>query len=893
MHSSRSRERFSGATDPRLDLRSGLHEEGNVYSNSWNKVLRTGYDSNCDCRSPLGTNSITIELKSSSKKAGGTSVKALIDEEMSREKHIKRSSPNLIARLMGLDSLPSSGGFKLHREPEVRNHPRRLLSNGLHEKFTYPEDFALQTCNDEQNCKDVYEVVETTKVEKQKKQVGHELEALNSYNDIYHHFLVESQSLLPKHFKDGSCSPLESILSTSLESSIRSERNVDRYVNQKGVDSQFFQKPTANHCCHRSREHIYSLLQKLSQSAYSRKDDGCVQPTQIVILKPSLDKVRKKERILPRVKNMNHSEVSSDEVLDLFAEERALRKLHSTFESSGNRMKGSKETTKVVRKELKKNNSTERRKISSLELNEHAENEDSWTMSSINQRNSRTSNRTSANFCEYPLESLVSWEARKRLSDRWNLTSRSQEMGALSRVSGTLGEMLALSDNETPKMMLDTSSAMKANKRKLVREDWLEMWYSPLGISSKDGWKDEFSRNLPRSKSLSASSLVYNSQHSSKGRRNCPNRYMLKNTCDRSNKNLSVGPIQQKNTLLTNHKYHCNIGKRQCEEENYAVEREIHVSSEQLKINNEQQAGFELSDDSIAQRSEVADNFTVLQFKLDNNSSTCGDKQLEKLQEYVGSENLSGHDPHEILSKEMLFEHGGETRFLSQSTFAKSHNEADQPSPVSVLEPTSEEEKSTSGCFEKISADLEELRMQLRLLKMESLNGFTEEMEAHVSSDEDAGETVQVFRDEEERDYSYLLDIFIHSGFLNCDLDELPNSSDSAGNLIGMQAFNRLEKKYQCIDSTWLRSDRKLLFDLTSSILIDIKKRNVWQPKMVDEGLVEEAWLRVVKQRKEIGRIPEEDLTGRKWFDVGDDRELVERELVILLLEDLMNELVI
>ncbi|KAA8518851.1 hypothetical protein F0562_016375 [Nyssa sinensis] len=50
-----------------------------------------------------------------------------------------------------------------------------------------------------------------------------------------------------------------------------------------------------------------------------------------------------------------------------------------------------------------------------------------------------------------------------------------------------------------------------------------------------------------------------------------------------------------------------------------------------------------------------------------------------------------------------------------------SSKEADHPSPVSVLEvPFTEDVSSGSECFERVNADLHELRMQLNLLKMES-----------------------------------------------------------------------------------------------------------------------------------------------------------------------------
>lgn len=46
----------------------------------------------------------------------------------------------------------------------------------------------------------------------------------------------------------------------------------------------------------------------------------------------------------------------------------------------------------------------------------------------------------------------------------------------------------------------------------------------------------------------------------------------------------------------------------------------------------------------------------------------------------------------------------------SDQVLVLSTKEGEQPSPISVLELPSEEESSSSGCFERISADLQGMR---------------------------------------------------------------------------------------------------------------------------------------------------------------------------------------
>ncbi|XWS66070.1 hypothetical protein CRYUN_Cryun05aG0168600 [Craigia yunnanensis] len=102
-----------------------------------------------------------------------------------------------------------------------------------------------------------------------------------------------------------------------------------------------------------------------------------------------------------------------------------------------------------------------------------------------------------------------------------------------------------------------------------------------------------------------------------------------------------------------------------------------------------------------------------------------------------------------------------------------------QPSPVSVLEaPFEEEILSSSKCFQSVTASLHDVRQQLEFLNSEALEGYSKGPGMVVSSDTDgdAGEEsledcevnedlTRLFGVEENRDFSYLVDVLTEAGF--------------------------------------------------------------------------------------------------------------------------------
>lgn len=168
MHESRSRVKPRRTTDPRPPSSCRSPAEGSVQSKAWNRLLSTEHDPNYECRSFVEEDLITLDFERHPTKANGMPIKTLIDEEMSREKHTRRSSPSLIARLMGLDTLPSPGAFKPLKE--VRSFSKKVLSKEFHDNSAINDDSDSKRYEHQEEFKDVYEVVQVAKVEKQKDQ---------------------------------------------------------------------------------------------------------------------------------------------------------------------------------------------------------------------------------------------------------------------------------------------------------------------------------------------------------------------------------------------------------------------------------------------------------------------------------------------------------------------------------------------------------------------------------------------------------------------------------------------------------------------------------------------------------------------------------------------------
>ncbi|KAJ4793012.1 hypothetical protein LUZ62_044258 [Rhynchospora pubera] len=837
--------------------------------------------------------SISPELsRSSSKKSIGVPMKCLIEEELTmKEKKTRHPSPGVIARLMGLDTLPPSPlprPYPDHSTPHYHKKKREVSPDTLdqvpvppvsHERYVFTEDELPEF-------KDVFEITEARKAKKKlhsspvhskngspemdfvrkkfaeakrlsteeslrsSREFNDTIEALESKRDALLEFFSEPNSLFARQLKDLTFLPPSPPRSASQITILKPSckqipgANLER-VQDYGKDSNFHNRKHVNDLsCHSREDDFVSLtFDKPIKSNYRMKGGKCIRPTNIVVLKPSLDKTRR---------------TVEAGAFPVFYPEVSVRSRFTNGEDSfvGTRAKSSREIARQVTRQM-------RRAVSAKSDYLPDEN----PLYEFNPLYDDGSYYTSPKV--YPVESSVSKEARKRLSDRWKTAHMTNEVGPLTGGgSSTLQEMLALSD---------IISNDKPRKDKCI-----------LGISSNDGWKDGNVRNLPRSKSLPSSSHARVSHRSSHRRRGSrASEFGMLNDV------LNAGPMKGPRG---DKKHTSDVSEG---EESVLTEREIHVNSEELKPKGTDEVKIEVNttkDASLAESIPCDGTF------IDEMKQLETDAMLEAV---LKIEDVMVPALDDVAEKQELIEHT-----------VCSKEEEEQPSPNSTLESPfeevpdqeEEEETSTSGCFEKISADLQELRMQLNLLKMDSTG---EQGDVFLLSDEEDDNPEQTdcreyanrdyhFRDEEERDFSYLLDMLTGLGGHASTQDELLSLCYSLDFPVGPSIFIRLEKKYGHL-VLWPKSERKMLFDLINSILSEIigtwiEKGKMFislRPRWERDWFVDELWGRVVKRRKEIECSGEERFLEARWSGIEEKGvDLVAKEIESILHEDLLCELV-
>ncbi|KAJ6804809.1 uncharacterized protein M6B38_184870 [Iris pallida] len=517
---------------------------------NYSKITSDSSSSNGSC---IEEKSFTSD--SQQRKACGRPIKALIHEEMLREKETRRSSPSVIAKLMGLDTLPPAQVLD-KQQKDMRSYSRRT---------TYAEDISHRRRNSEQEFKDVFEIKDSLKVEKNRnqppgapwskrnetdvafikqkfmeakrlstdetlqnsKEFNDALEVLDSNKDLFLQFLQEPNSLFTKHLNDLKCfspSPRESritILRSSKgkkhemgESSSSSEAKVESsgYLHNDAVSS--CRKPINGLVNPSLTENGLSLSHKLLMSRTANKTKSSSHPTKIVVLNPSLEKAQNLARIVsPTISHENHQYgftrhrgFRQSGVKELHAEGRERQKLFDNLEVMGHKAKGSREIAREITKQMK-------RSLSSSGQMPFSGSDNLCAMSGRYSSNKfeayqwdpdfdYRSSCSSSSSCS--TESTVSKEARKSLSERWRMAHRLREARLIRRGSNTLSEMLALSDRGTSR---ETLMSKKVSDEKSARGSLGTRFY-PSGISSRDGWKGGCSKHLSRS-SLSSPSTTH------------------------------------------------------------------------------------------------------------------------------------------------------------------------------------------------------------------------------------------------------------------------------------------------------------------------------------------------------------------------------------------------
>ncbi|KAK7295672.1 hypothetical protein RJT34_18583 [Clitoria ternatea] len=231
-----------------------------------------------------------------------------------------------------------------------------------------------------------------------------------------------------------------------------------------------------------------------------------------------------------------------------------------------------------------------------------------------------------------------------------------------------------------------------------------------------------------------------------------------------------------------------------------------------------------------------------------------------------------------------------------------SFEEAYEPSPMSVLDSSFRED---NPFISKCGAGV-----------YDSSEGDDEEFALNVSSDEDCGsESVGnceekkdmegLFRAEESRDFSYVVEVLTEAGISNRSLFTDFSTWHSTECPINPSVFEILEKKFG-EQQFWKRCERRLLFDRINYGLVEILQPYLYIPmwqKPVSRRLnsepsqdmiEEEMWGLLVAQEMKASTGSAGKMLGGeiRWIELDEDIEDIVREIVKFLIEELANEVV-
>ncbi|KAG0491613.1 hypothetical protein HPP92_005011 [Vanilla planifolia] len=461
-----------------------------------------------------------------------TPMKMLIAQEMSRDMENKRKTPNVIAKLMGLeDSMPAvtpikrniqhGGSFRSHsvvrtlmdhQLPQV-GYSRRSKSGEFHSYDFDNKDYDISQESRERQEKRMslvrekfMEAKRLARDEKllESKEFHDALEILNSNRELFLKFLEEPNSLFAKDFKevDSIRAPAQAKRITVLKPSKtvegKSENQLKQHKDDGGWERHY--TPWSSNVVHHPRN------EKLSQ------------PTRIVILKPS-----------PR----KHSEMKGTEAPIGSSPEPPKGRVYHGGLKGGNQVDSrelAKQITLQMCESLSRRHRQDESLLSSVFSNGYvgddssfngsdgcAEEEDNYISDSeiasswdytCNRYGSPYSHSSLSRDCYSP-ESSVIREAKKRLSERWTLvaTNGLYQEKLQERSSSTLGEMLAIRELKRE----NRSDVRSMGSRSCGREEDFSMPGACLSIvrTKDDNGGDGSNCHLARSKSVPSSSSTF------------------------------------------------------------------------------------------------------------------------------------------------------------------------------------------------------------------------------------------------------------------------------------------------------------------------------------------------------------------------------------------------
>ncbi|KAL6520998.1 hypothetical protein OROGR_017567 [Orobanche gracilis] len=872
-----------------------------------------------------------------SRGATGIPMKKLLAEEISKEIEPKRRSAGVIARLMGLEGLPSPG--HVHRQqkrllvPDSYQH--KNASANIKSKSQQYDLRRNRSPTDQPEFKDVYEDLEASHIVNRRCSSRWSASSILTKPElalIQHKFIDairlstdeklqdwQPDSMFVKHVDSGNTrgnhiAVLKPSNHEKYESKAEAWRSVRESLSKFHVTSNLKREdglllePDNRH-----RAHIPH------SSSRTR-----IEPTRIVVLKPNLGKMQNtgSSSSIPSPNLSRGSQPSIKNINEYpgVVEAKSWRRKDS-FRDVGLSKPISKEAREIAREiairmrdgcdETMDARSVGHRGYIGDESSNDANGSDSDSESEVFRLSCRNSLDDNKNRKSY-----VNREARNRLSERWKMTHNYQDLEVVHNGS-TLGEMLALPDRETS--YYAKTSLGKEGDYRLGGNNGTVIRDCPLGISSRDGWMDEvITRNSCRSKSLSPSS-------GGKGISHRRSTYLDELAED---KNLMHGqavhcgrskPVKR----TSSHKEDCSStysqsrGKKpqHCQEifieeidSSWEANFEIQMEAN-IKDLSERQSVFELSAKADTCKSSVVDVRMINEPGSITLSS--GPEVIKKQSSSViyGAESAAQEQvdcSFQELNK-VQFKQGSSSLPSSigaELEFSEISREAGHPSPISVLQVPFTEDTSSSESFERVSAELQELRLQLQLLKMESSTDADMSALLPIEEEEDNTQPSPLVSEGNyvlDWEIFYALDVLITSGLQDSDM--FRTSWYSPDYPLDPNLFENIEKKYSHDETTGTRLERKLLFDRINSALLQIFVEHFdlcpwvmpklaglnskWQKQCVRDAVVE----LIEKELSGIEIISDKAVDREmQWSDSKGEIEIIGNEIEDLLIDDIITE---
>ncbi|KAL5546285.1 hypothetical protein UlMin_005972 [Ulmus minor] len=940
------------------------------------KFSKLASDSSSCSSGVTDEDSFTFELGlRSSKLAVGTPMKKLLAKEMSKETESKRRSPSVVAKLMGLDGLPPQQPAHKQKNSISENNPpsTRSIENGPRSSMRYEHHrSSRKSSKEEQEFKDVYEVLETSKVgscsypsqvtanskltdaerafiqqkfmdakrlstdEKlqDSKEFHDALEVLDSNKDLLLKFLQQPDSLFTKHLHDLQGGPPQP-LCARVAAMKSSETQMLEKTHLGGKSTKETRRKSRNPSPpkHRDRrssrsDHCHVAESSLNSAKYplERADESSIPPTRIVVLKPNLGKVLiatdtvsspcSSHGSLSECRKHTEFPCTTKKEMELPGRGNfhSAGNFHSDIGISGNRSRESRELAKEITRQMRNSFNNGSKKISSLSFKGYAGDESSSSISgnesgteseatSVTSKDAFERKNHSRSLSSRSTESSVSREAKKRLSERWKMSHKSQDVEMICRGS-TLAEMLAIPDKEMIPIHSNRVMDELGFRNKFAIDN------GPLGISSRDGWKDGCIGTLTRSRSLPASSTAFGSPRALMQREPIrDDRYVIPKEASKRERNKAVNSFDEIVSRNSRNSYKKSSPSRSTVRESNNTSPRIRQKQMKIKVEADKP-----SEQKIAETESLTGDV-----HMERESATVSslDKLLPQLADSKSPpDECHAHERDGLIPQESPIEPPEEASLPLHNSVPgiespSSSKEAEQPSPVSVLEvPFTDDVSSCSDCFESLSADLQGLRMQLQLLKLESES--YEEGPMLVSSDEDFGggstrllDASGLSRAQGSRESCYVINVLINSGLNDTDPDTFAANWNTPECPVNPSVFEELEKKY-LEHTSWPKSERRLLFDrINLGILEMFKQFNDPHPwvRSSEKKTFSLRWSRdalqdgvlrfLARQEKSRRKEAADEVLEReaKWLDMGDNIDGIGREVEGLLLEELIQEL--